>query len=82
MQVQATSSYPLWFSNPACTAQSCQLNDLQDTDSVVDSLETGLGLLIHFIWLIFYLLVWGVNIVKVRALCVAISVQGGKTSDL
>lgn len=25
-----------------------------------------MGLLIHFIWLIFYLLVWGVNIVKVR----------------
>lgn len=37
---------------------------LQDTDSVVDSLETGLGLLIHFIFFIFYLLVWGINIVK------------------
>ncbi|KAF8070975.1 MSL9 [Scenedesmus sp. PABB004] len=27
-------------------------------------LEAGLGLLVHFVFLIFYLLVWGVNIVK------------------
>jgi hypothetical protein len=37
---------------------------LQDTDSVVNSLETGLGLLVHFVFFALYLLVWGVNIVQ------------------
>lgn len=39
---------------------------IKDTDSVVNSLETGLGMLIHFIFIALYLLVWGVNIVQVR----------------
>lgn len=39
---------------------------IKDTDSVVNSLETGLGMLIHFIFIAMYLLVWGVNIVQVR----------------
>jgi hypothetical protein len=38
---------------------------IKDTDSVVDSLETGLGLLIHVVFVVFYLLVFGVNIVQV-----------------
>jgi hypothetical protein len=37
---------------------------VQDTDSVVNSLEAGLGMLIHFIFIALYLLVWGVNIVQ------------------
>jgi hypothetical protein len=37
---------------------------IKDTDSVVNSLETGLGMLIHFIFIALYLLVWGVNIVQ------------------
>ncbi|WIA11707.1 hypothetical protein OEZ85_011803 [Tetradesmus obliquus] len=37
---------------------------IKDTDSVVDSLETGMGLLVHLIFFCFYLLVWGINIVK------------------
>jgi hypothetical protein len=37
---------------------------MQDTDSVVDSLETGMGLLVHLVFFCFYLLVWGINIVK------------------
>ncbi|KAF6256732.1 hypothetical protein COO60DRAFT_1461548 [Scenedesmus sp. NREL 46B-D3] len=37
---------------------------IKDTDSVVDSLETGMGLLAHLIFFCFYLLVWGINIVK------------------
>jgi hypothetical protein len=41
---------------------------IKDTDSVVNSLETGLGMLIHFIFIALYLLVWGVNIVQVRVL--------------
>lgn len=37
----------------------------QDTDSVVTSLETGLGLAVHFLFVALYLLVWGVTIVQV-----------------
>lgn len=32
---------------------------------MVNSLESGLGMLIHFIFIALYLLVWGVNIVQV-----------------
>lgn len=33
---------------------------------MVNSLEAGLGMLIHFIFIALYLLVWGVNIVQVK----------------
>eukprot|EP00882_Tetradesmus_deserticola_P014621 GHRQ01015553.1.p1 GENE.GHRQ01015553.1~~GHRQ01015553.1.p1 ORF type:complete len:130 (-),score=46.92 GHRQ01015553.1:610-999(-) len=55
----------------AATWTCCQVPEvcsaaatLQDTDSVVDSLETGMGLLAHLVFFCFYLLVWGINIVK------------------
>lgn len=44
---------------------TCLTPCVQDTDSVVNSLETGLGMLIHFVFIALYLLVWGVNIVQV-----------------
>jgi hypothetical protein len=37
---------------------------LRDTDSIVASLEKGIGAVVHFIFLAFYLLVWDVDIVK------------------
>lgn len=37
---------------------------LQDTDSVVNSLEVALAMLVHFITIALYLLVFGVNIVQ------------------
>lgn len=48
-----------------CHVPCCFTLCLQDTDSVVNSLETGLGMLIHFVFIALYLLVWGVNIVQV-----------------
>lgn len=53
---------------PACHNLTCvcvHCGAAQDTDSVVNSLEAGLGMLIHFIFIALYLLVWGVNIVQV-----------------
>lgn len=54
----------------ACTQESaaemlCERKNIaasiKDTDSVVNSLESGLGMLIHFLAFAVYLLVWGVN---------------------
>lgn len=37
---------------------------LQDTHSIVATLELGIGFLFHFIFAAIYLLVWGMDIVK------------------
>lgn len=37
---------------------------LKDTDSIVKTLEFGIGFLLHFIFAAVYLLVWGLDIVK------------------
>eukprot|EP00877_Chromochloris_zofingiensis_P004797 jgi/Chrzof1/14318/UNPLg00590.t1 len=37
---------------------------LKDTDSIVGSLELGLGTLVHFVFIAFYLLVWDVNVMQ------------------
>lgn len=34
---------------------------LQDTDSIVNTLEFGMGFLLHFIFAAIYLLVWGMD---------------------
>lgn len=34
---------------------------LQDTDSIVNTLEFGIGFLLHFIFAAIYLLVWGMD---------------------
>jgi hypothetical protein len=39
-------------------------NSLKDTDSIVNTLEFGIGFLFHFVFAAAYLLVWGVDIVK------------------
>ena len=38
---------------------------LKDTDSIVQSLETAIGGVIHFIFVAFYLLIWNVSLVEV-----------------
>jgi len=38
---------------------------LKDTDSIVQSLETAIGGVIHFIFVAFYLLIWDVELVEV-----------------
>jgi hypothetical protein len=37
---------------------------LQDTHSIVATLEAGIGFLFHFVFAAIYLLVWGMDIVK------------------
>lgn len=39
-----------------------QALSLKDTDSIVNSLEFGLGGLIHFVFAAVYLLIWGVDL--------------------
>lgn len=48
-------------------------SSLKDTDSIVSSLETAIGGVIHFIFVAFYLLIWNVSLVEVR---------GGHATDL
>lgn len=40
-------------------------SSLKDTDSIVNSLETAIGGVIHFIFAAFYLLIWNVSLVEV-----------------
>ncbi|GIL52977.1 hypothetical protein Vafri_8704, partial [Volvox africanus] len=44
--------------------RSNMARSLRDTDSIVRSLELSLGIAIHFIFLMIYLVVWGVPILK------------------
>ena len=39
---------------------------IRDTDSIVSSLETGLGFLVHFLFAAAYLGVWGIDIITGR----------------
>lgn len=38
---------------------------LRDTDSIVNTLETGVGVLVHFIFFAVYLLIFGVDVLQV-----------------
>lgn len=63
----------MWYSRRLCNpaqVHSClqerknMAASLKDTDSIVKTLEFGIGFVFHFIFAAVYLLVWGLDILK------------------